>query len=172
MIGKLIREIMERRKLSYRKIASDLGVDHANLYHSLMNGANPEWKTIENLLDYLGYDFNLIERKERHSVNCPHCQFGWDKLKEMKDKKTTFNTAGGRKPLRISRVDEMSGRIWMKRSTGNETSELGYQELKEVHDKVHTGELDLDPREIDRKIFRWGNYVTGLLKYLGCRRIQ
>jgi hypothetical protein len=29
-----------------------------------MNGANPEWKTIEKLLDYLGYDFKLTKRKE------------------------------------------------------------------------------------------------------------
>ena len=64
MIGKTLREIIRQRKLSYRKIASDLGVDHASLYHSLEDGANPEWKTIEKLLDYLGYDFRLIKRKE------------------------------------------------------------------------------------------------------------
>ena len=64
MIGKTLREIIKRKKLTYRKIASDLGIDHGNLYHSLMNGANPEWKTIERLLDYLGYDFKVVERKE------------------------------------------------------------------------------------------------------------
>jgi len=64
MIGKLIREIIRQRKVTYRKIASDLDMDHGNLYHSLTNGANPEWKTIEKLLDYLGYDFRLVKRKE------------------------------------------------------------------------------------------------------------
>lgn len=63
MIGKIIREIIKKKKLTYRKIASDLGVAHGNLYRSLMNGANPEWKTIEKLLDYLGYDFKAVERK-------------------------------------------------------------------------------------------------------------
>ena len=43
MIGKLIREIIRQRKVTYRKIASDLDMDHGNLYHSLTNGANPEW---------------------------------------------------------------------------------------------------------------------------------
>jgi DNA-binding phage protein len=64
MIGKVLRGIIKKKKLTYRQIASDLGIDHGNLYHSLMNGANPEWKTIEKLLDYLGYDFKLTKRKE------------------------------------------------------------------------------------------------------------
>lgn len=63
MIGRILREIIKKRKLTYRKIASDLSMDHGNLYHSLKNGANPEWKTIEKLLDYLGYDFRLVKRK-------------------------------------------------------------------------------------------------------------
>ena len=29
----------------------------------MLNGANPEWKTIEKLLDYLGHDFRLVKRK-------------------------------------------------------------------------------------------------------------
>ena len=64
MIGKTIREIIKKKNLTYRKIANDLGINHANLYHSLMNGANPEWKTIKKLLDYLGYDFRVMKRKE------------------------------------------------------------------------------------------------------------
>ena len=64
MIGKAFRAIMKKRNLTYRKVASDLGIGHANLYHSLEDGGNPEWKTIKKLLDYLGYDFKLIKRKE------------------------------------------------------------------------------------------------------------
>jgi len=63
MIGRLLREIVKKKKFTYRKIASDLGMDHGNLYHSLANGANPEWKTVEKLLDYLGYDVRLVERR-------------------------------------------------------------------------------------------------------------
>jgi DNA-binding phage protein len=69
MIGKTLRDIIRREKITYRKIASDLGIDHGNLYHSLMNGANPEWKTVEKLLDYLGYDFKVLKRKEVKPVN-------------------------------------------------------------------------------------------------------
>ena len=59
-----MRQIIKKNNLTYRKIAGDLGMDHGNLYHSLANGANPEWKTVEKLLNYLGYDVRLVERKE------------------------------------------------------------------------------------------------------------
>ena len=64
MIRKHLKEIIKKEKLSYRKIASALGVDHGNLYHSLFDRGNPEWKTIQKLLDYLGYDVKLTKRKE------------------------------------------------------------------------------------------------------------
>jgi len=65
VIGEAIREIIKKKKLTYREIASDLGIDHANLYHSLMNGANPEWKTIEKLLGYLGYEVRIVKSKKK-----------------------------------------------------------------------------------------------------------
>jgi transcriptional regulator with XRE-family HTH domain len=64
IIGKKLREIIKEEKLTFRGIAQEIGVDHASLCRSLKEGANPEWKTIEKLLDYLGYDFKLIKRKE------------------------------------------------------------------------------------------------------------
>jgi DNA-binding phage protein len=64
MIGRHLKEIIKKEKLTYRKIASDLGMDHGNLYRSLSDDANPEWKTIQKLLDYLGYDLKLTKRKE------------------------------------------------------------------------------------------------------------
>ena len=68
MIGRILRQIIKKNKLTYRRIASDLGMDHGNLFHSLKNGANPEWKTIEKLLDYLGYDVKFVKRKGGKSV--------------------------------------------------------------------------------------------------------
>jgi DNA-binding phage protein len=65
MIGETIRKIISQKKLTYRKIASDLGIDHGNLYHSLMNGGNPEWKTIEKLLSYLGYEVRIVKSRKK-----------------------------------------------------------------------------------------------------------
>jgi DNA-binding phage protein len=64
MIANILREILKKRGLTYRKVAEDLGIDHASLHRSLKNGGNPEWNTIEKILNYLGYDFKLIKRKE------------------------------------------------------------------------------------------------------------
>jgi DNA-binding phage protein len=64
--GLLIRrgDATIKHNVTYRKIAQDLGVDHGNLYRSLMDDANPEWNTVKRVLDYLGYDFKIIKRKE------------------------------------------------------------------------------------------------------------
>jgi DNA-binding phage protein len=64
MIGNMLREILRKRGLTYRKVSEDLGVDHASLHRSLKNGGNPEWNTVEKILNYLGYDFKLTKRKE------------------------------------------------------------------------------------------------------------
>ena len=63
-IGKAIKEIIKKKGTSRYRISKDLGVDEASLHRSLMDGGNPEWKTVELLLDYLGYDFKLVKRKE------------------------------------------------------------------------------------------------------------
>ena len=65
VIGKILKDIIEKKKTSYRKVAEDLGIDHASLYRSLMEGANPEWKTIEKVLDYLGYEIRMVKSKKR-----------------------------------------------------------------------------------------------------------
>ena len=63
-IGKAIKEIIKKKGTSRYRISKDLSIDEASLHRSLMDGGNPEWKTIEILLDYLGYDFKLVKRKE------------------------------------------------------------------------------------------------------------
>ena len=35
-------------------------MDRSALYRSLKKG-NPEWKTVEKILDYLGYDLKLVK---------------------------------------------------------------------------------------------------------------
>lgn len=64
---KYIREIIRnliKEKGTFRKVAGDLGMDHANLLRSLRDDSNPGLKTIEKILDYLGYDIKFIKRKE------------------------------------------------------------------------------------------------------------
>ena len=64
-IGREIRAIIKKKGLSLYQIAKDLGVTWESLYRSLQDEANPEWKRIKQILDYLNYEIVLKpERKE------------------------------------------------------------------------------------------------------------
>ena len=62
-IRKIIRDLI-RQKGTIRKVAKDLGMDHANLLRLLREDANPGLKTVERIVDYLGYDIKLVKKKE------------------------------------------------------------------------------------------------------------
>jgi probable addiction module antidote protein len=65
-IGKEIRAILQKKGITLYRVAKDLGVTRESLYRSLLDDANPEWRTIQRILDYLDYDFVLKpKRKER-----------------------------------------------------------------------------------------------------------
>ncbi len=63
-IGRELKRLLKKHKVSVYKITDDLGIAHESLYRSLKNGANPEWKRIRQILEYLGYDLKFIKRKE------------------------------------------------------------------------------------------------------------
>jgi hypothetical protein len=54
MIGKILRKITIKKRLTYCQMASDEALDLENVYRSLMNGANHDWEVIEKLLTDLG----------------------------------------------------------------------------------------------------------------------
>jgi hypothetical protein len=96
------------------------------------------------------------------------CSFSWGKLVEMKNNKIQFLAGDGYKRLRIVETDEKTKSIHMICELGKITWPLRFDKLEEVHHKVHTGVVALIPYEMDRLIPTWGNFVTGLLRYLGC----
>ena len=63
-IGKEIKALLKKKGISLYRIAKDLGVSRESLYRSLLDDANPEWKRIGQILDYLDYDFVLRPRKK------------------------------------------------------------------------------------------------------------
>jgi hypothetical protein len=54
---------------------------------------------------------------------------------------------------------------------GKKTWPFKYYKLEELHKKFHNGEITLLSHEIDKLAPTWGNYVAGLLKYLGCDKV-
>jgi len=97
------------------------------------------------------------------------CSFSWDRLVDMKENSVEFWTADGNKRLRIVEVNKKAKSIYMICcQTGKITWPLKFERLEEVHNRIHNGEVGLTPHEIDKLIPTWGNYITGLLRFLGC----
>ena len=67
-IGKTLRELIAKEGRSLRRTSIDLGVDRSTLFQSLKKG-NPEWRTIEKVLDYLGYEVRIVKSKRK--INKP-----------------------------------------------------------------------------------------------------
>ena len=62
-IGKAIKEVIRKKRISFYRVAKDLNIDHASFHRSLRDDANPEWKRIKLILDYLDYDIVLRPKK-------------------------------------------------------------------------------------------------------------
>ena len=57
-VRQLIGEIVRKRG-PIRKVAEEIGIDHANLIRILREGSGPRIKTIERIVDRLGYSLTL-----------------------------------------------------------------------------------------------------------------
>ena len=100
-----------------------------------------------------------------------NCSFSWEKLKEMKNNKIEFWAADGLNLLRIIDIDEKEKSFYVINQLGKITWPFKYKKLEEIHNKIHNGEIILLSHEIDKLIPTWGNYIAGLLKYLGCDKV-
>jgi DNA-binding response OmpR family regulator len=134
--------------------------------------------------DYLTKPFNLddmvarlrkvlLEKKRFASIkhHAHQCSFSWEKIKEMKENQIEFWAGDGFTRLRIMDVSEREETIYMTTREGKKTWPLDFQKLEEVHNRIHRREVALLAYEIERYIPTWGNYVLGLLKYLGCEKV-
>jgi DNA-binding phage protein len=61
-VGKLIRE-----KASIRKVAMGVNMDRSQLIRSLRKGIHPRIDTIVRILDYLGYELQIVESKSKQN---------------------------------------------------------------------------------------------------------
>jgi DNA-binding phage protein len=59
-IQKNLKEIIAKERISIYRIAKDLGLDYSTLHKSLNKG-NPTAKTIEKVLNYLGYELKAVK---------------------------------------------------------------------------------------------------------------
>ena len=116
----------------------------------------------------------VLEEKKRFVSIDGHskgCLFSWEKLKEMKEDQIEFWAGDGFTRLRIVEVSDREGILHMITTEGKLTWPLRFQKLEEVHNRIHRREISVLAYEIEKYIPTWGNYVSGLLKYLGCDRV-
>ncbi len=115
----------------------------------------------------------LFRKKSFLSIkNYPQkCLFGWEKIKEMKDNQNEFWAGERFTRLRIVDVGRRDRSICMITREGKKTWPLDFQNLKGAHNRIHCQDKALLAHEIDRYIPAWGNYIWGLLEYLGCNKV-
>jgi len=106
---------------------------------------------------------------EKNVRKAEGCSFSWEKLIEMKEQHTQFFAGDGFKRLRILDIDEKSKNIHMICELGKKTWPLNFNKLEEIHQLIHDGKINPIPYEIDRLLPTWGNFITGLFNFLGCR---
>jgi len=63
-IGKEIDALIGKRGLSRYRVSKDIGIAQESLLRSLKEDANPRWKTVKKVLDYLGYEMILRPRRK------------------------------------------------------------------------------------------------------------
>jgi ActR/RegA family two-component response regulator len=170
----LITEILKSKP----KILTVLLTGHASIdsaLEGLKRGAS-DYLTKPVDLDKMLVSLRKVLEEKKRFVSIKYsglqCSFGWEKIKEMKDNQTEFWAADGLTRLRIVDISERDGNISMITQDGKITWPLSYEKLEGVHSKIHCGEIALRAYEIDRHIPTWGNYVSGLLEFLGCDKVS
>ena len=63
-ITEALRGIIQEEGKTVYRIAKDIGVDFSSLYRALGKEGNLGAKTIDKIMDYLGYEVKFIKRKE------------------------------------------------------------------------------------------------------------
>ena len=67
-MNKIVRnlgEIIKKEKVTIYSVAKAIGVDFSSLYKALKNDGNPGAKTIDKILDHLGYEIRLIKKSKK-----------------------------------------------------------------------------------------------------------
>jgi DNA-binding phage protein len=64
-IIRALREIVKKEKATIYGVAKAIDVDFSSLYRAFKNGGNPGAKTIDKILDHLGYEVRFIKSKSK-----------------------------------------------------------------------------------------------------------
>ncbi len=77
-IGKEIRAILQKKKITLYRVSKDLNIAYESLYRSLREDTNPRWDTIKAILDYLGYE--VVLKPKGKEVKPEKSKPSWSRL--------------------------------------------------------------------------------------------
>jgi len=60
-ISRALRELIKKENMTLGQVARVIGVDRSSFYRTLRDEGNPERKTIEMVLDHLGYEIRYVK---------------------------------------------------------------------------------------------------------------
>jgi DNA-binding phage protein len=66
-IAGILREMIKREKVSIYRVAKGIGVDFSSLYRALKDEGNVGAKTINKILDHLGYEIRFVKPKRKEA---------------------------------------------------------------------------------------------------------
>ena len=64
-ISRELRGIIQKEKMTLGQVARSIGVDRSSFYRTLRDDGSPERKTIEMILNYLGYEVRIVKSKKK-----------------------------------------------------------------------------------------------------------
>ena len=82
-ITEALKGIIEKEGKTVYRVAKDIGVDFSSLYRALGKEGNLGAKTIDKIMDYLGYEVKFIKRKDVKSAKSMLSKSRRDKREEQ-----------------------------------------------------------------------------------------
>jgi DNA-binding phage protein len=64
-IVRVLNDVIRKERTTVYGVAKAIGVDVSSLYRALKNGGNLGAKSIDKILEHLGYEVKLIKSKEK-----------------------------------------------------------------------------------------------------------
>ena len=89
------------------------------------------------------------------------------KLNELCDGNIVFFTAAGKAELSIAEVDNTKQTIRFRRSTGKIVEPCKIEYIKKICTQVNECGMEANYKNANKVVPYFGNYIVGLLNYIG-----
>ncbi len=64
-LTKSLNDLIKHEKLTFYRVAKDIGVDYSSFYRALNKDGNLGAKTVDKILGLLGYEIRFVKSKKK-----------------------------------------------------------------------------------------------------------